>query len=566
MPKTHAGWVKAVMTGAAASLLAMLSVSCAKDSGSDQSTATTNAAGQVTVSIASSGGPKPGGSLIYGIEAETDGFDPTTNRWAISGLMIANAFTDPIAAFDINKQPQPYLAESFNHNPDYTEWIIKSRPNIKFHNGQPVDAAAGKKFTDAIKSSVLTGPAARPIESTEIVDTLTLKIKMSQPWVAFPALLTGQGGMMIAPEQIDKSAAKNPEGSLKPIGTGPFKFSEYIRDSHWIGTKNTDYWQTDKAGNKLPYLDKVTFKPLPDVQSRIQSLLAGDVNVIHSDYYDKVETLRTAANQGKIQFFEGGGEDEESFAMINVQEPPLSDKRLRQALAYATDLSVIEAITGAPEDQRADSPFNKNGDWYADPNYPKFDLSKARALVDTWKAENGGAAPKFTLSSTPSPDVAKVTQALQQLWQQAGFEVTLETGEQTKIILNAVTANYQAVYFRQFSAPDPDGETHWWLGANAAPKGTIGLNFARIKSEQLDAALTKGRGSPELADRKAAYVDVAKVLADEVPYVWLHHVRWSIATDTRVRDVLNGLLPDGVTQSLPVQAGVHRLTYAWLAS
>lgn len=546
--------------------LALLGLGCTRSQSSDEAAPdTTNVAGQVTVSVtAMSSQPKPGGSLKYGIEAETDGFDPTSNRWAISGLMIANAFTDPIAAFDINKQPQPYLAESITPNADYTEWTVKSRPGISFHNGQPVDAAAGKKFTDAVKASPLTGPAAYPIESTEVIDALNLKIKMNQPWVAFPALMTGQGGLIIAPEQLDKSAAKDPEGSTKPIGTGPFKFKEYVRDSRWVGTKNENYWQKDKFGSKLPYLDELTFTPLVDPQSRISSLEAGDVNVIHSDFYDKEPSLKRLASEGKIQIFQGGGEDEESFAMINVQEPPLSDKRLRQALAYATDPSAVEAVTEAPPEQRADGPFNKDGDWYVNPNYPQYDLAKAKQLVEEWKSQNGGAAPKFTLSSTPSPDVAKVTQALQDQWKQAGFDVTLETGEQTKIILNAVTGNYQAVYFRQFSAPDPDGDTHWWIGQNATAKGTIGLNFARIKNPDLDAALAKGRNSPALADRKAAYGDVARILADQVPYVWLHHTRWTIATDPNVRDVLNGLLPDGKTQSLPVQAGVHRLTYAWM--
>lgn len=565
-PSACAAAMKVGFTVVAVALFGGLLASCAKDAASnaDQSTDTTNKAGQVAVSVtAKANQPKPGGSITYGIEAETDGFDPTNNRWAISGLMIANAVLDPIAAFDDNKQPQPYLAEKFEHSDDYRSWTIKSRPNITFQNGQPLDSKAAKQFTEAVKNSPLTGPAARPIQSVDIVDDLTIRINMSQPWVAFPALLTGQGGMIIAPEQLDLAAKKDPAGSNKPIGTGPFVFKEYVRDDHFSATKNAGYWQKDKFGQPMPYLDEVVFKPILDPQSRIAALQAGNVNVIHDDHYDKVQTLKGLAQQGSIQYFQGGGEDEESFVMINMQEEPLSDKRLRQALAYATDLTAVEAVTEAPTEQRADGPWNKDGDWYAPSGYPQFDLAKAKQLVDQWKADHGGQAPKFALSSTPAPDNAKVAQALQELWKAAGFDVSVETGEQTKIILNAVTAQYQAVLFRQFSAPDPDGETHWWLSQNATAKGTLGLNFARIKNEKLDAALDKGRSSVNLADRKAAYAEIAKIFGDEVPYVWMHHTRWSIAADTKVRDILNGTLPNG-TPSLPVQAGVHRLTYAWL--
>src|SRR5262249_22832731 len=117
-----------------------------------------------------------------------------------------------------------------------------------------------------------------------------------------------------------------------------------------------------------------------------------------------------------------------------------------------------------------------------------------------------------------------------------------------------------------------DGETHWWKSENATPKGQIGLNFARIKNADLDAALNKGRTNPDPAQRKAAYAEVQKVFADQVPYVWLSHTRWNIATTMAVRDILNQNLPktqpDGTVSatgapSLPVQAGVHRVTYAW---
>src|SRR5262245_7805812 len=108
---------KVVLTVAA---LALLAVGCARgeDAAPGGSTDTTNVQGQVVITKAPPAGTKPkrGGKLVYGIEAETDGYDPSGNRWAISGTMVANAVLDPIAAYDENLQAKPYLAESIEHN------------------------------------------------------------------------------------------------------------------------------------------------------------------------------------------------------------------------------------------------------------------------------------------------------------------------------------------------------------------------------------------------------------------------------------------------------------------
>lgn len=552
-------------------VVALLGVSCSKNADVQQagsgSGETVNQAGQVTISVPAQATeqPKPGGKIVYGIEAETDGWNPTMNKWAISGTLIANAIFDPLVALDANQQPKPYLAESIEHSPDYLTWTIKVRPGIKFHNGQSLDAAAGKKFTDALKNSPLTGPAARNVDSTEIVDDLTTKVHMKQPWVAFPFLLTAQGGVVPAPEQLDRAAAGDPRGNNEPIGTGPFVFKEWVRDQKLVVTKNPNYWQKNKAGQPLPYLDEIEFKPVPDGQNRFNALQAGNINVLHDDSQTRAPNYKELATSGKFQYFEGGGEDEESFVMLNVREEPLSDKRLRQALAYGTDLNLVEAVTGEPPSLQADSPWNKDGPWYSDPGYPKFDQAKAKSMVDAWKAEHGGTAPAFVLESTPDLVTVQLAQALQQQFQAIGFNVELRTSEQIKYILDGVTGNYQAKLWRQYSAPDPDGEYHWWVSENATAKGTLGLNFARIQNPELDAALNEGRSNPDPTARKAAYAKVAKIFADEVPFVWLHHVRWSIVTDSKVRDILNGPLPDG-TPSLPILAGVHRLTYAWVAA
>src|SRR5690606_22013901 len=110
--------------------------------GSSSDSATTpDSAGVASsdVTLAADGPPRSGGTLGYALEAETNGYNPTKDRFAISGTIVGLAVYDPLMAYDENYVPQPYLAESMTSNADATQWTIKVRPNITFHNGQPLD-------------------------------------------------------------------------------------------------------------------------------------------------------------------------------------------------------------------------------------------------------------------------------------------------------------------------------------------------------------------------------------------------------------------------------------------
>jgi peptide/nickel transport system substrate-binding protein len=349
-------------------LVGLTAAGCAKSTApSAEAGGPTDTAQRASVSIPAKGQPVDGGQIVYGTEAETDGFDPTKSRMAISALLMANTVLDPIAAHDASGKAQPYLATSITPNADFTEWTLGLRPGVTFSNGQPLDAAAGIQFVRAIRDSLLTGPAARPIKDAVAAGD-DVKILMDRPWPAFPQLMTGQGGLIIAPEQLDRSAAGDPRAANEPIGTGPFTFQEWQKNDHFIAVKNPKYWQ---AG--LPHLERVEFRPIVNLDTRVTALEQGTIDVTHVDRALTVQDLRQQAQDGRFQFFAGVGEDEESFIMINNQEAPLSDRTLRQALAYGTDLAQVASVTGSVPSQYADGPWGKDSAWYAESGYPAYD-------------------------------------------------------------------------------------------------------------------------------------------------------------------------------------------------
>lgn len=512
-----------------------------------------NAGNSGAKSDAEAGPPQAGGRVIMATEAEIDGFDPTKNRFDITGLTYAETVYDPLAVFGKDRKVHPYLAESITPSTDYTSWTIKVRSGVTFHNGDPLTADAVKANLDGHRVSPLTGPAVASIADVAKVDDLTVQVKMKEPWVAFPAYLTGQVGYVASPKTL-----ADPNGSRNPIGTGPFKFKEWVPGNHFTATKNTAYWQKG-----LPYLDEVEYRPIIEVTSRGSSLKAGTVDIIHTTDPDTIVSLRKDDKVAMIDDSKSEGEHEEAFFMLNTAKPPLDDVRVRKALAHATDRRKIVNTVYAGLLSDATGPFDENSPFHGETGYPEYDLDEAKKLVAEYEKEKGEIA--FELGTTNTAKNLQTVQFVQDMWKAAGITTTIKQVEQSQFILNALIGNYSAYLWRHFGAPDPDGDLVWWSSATAKPLGSLSLNFPRNKDPEIDAALQEGRRSPDEAVRKAAYQKVAKRFAQDVPYVWIGTALWAIGTDTNVHGVTTWKLPDGSDGLDTLLSGRFIMSHVWVS-
>ncbi len=323
-------------------LVALFAAACGtgKDEGSGGSTQSTGAGTNITVD--SSGTPKPGGQLIFGLEAETDGFNPTKDRWAISGTEIGLAVFDPLVAFDADNTAQPYLAQSITPSPDFKEWTITVRPQITFHDGTPLSGAAIATMFNAHLQSALTRPALAPIESATASGDLSCVVKMKTPWVTFPDALTSQLGMVPAPSMFNPDGTPTEGGGMAPVGTGPFRFKSWSPGQPFDATRNDSYWRKDSSGTQLPYLGSIEFQVIPDGNTRTSAVRTGDVTMTHTSDPQEIVTLREQAKNGTIQLVEDSGEGEEDFLIVNTQDPALKDVRVRKAMALALDRDTLQ--------------------------------------------------------------------------------------------------------------------------------------------------------------------------------------------------------------------------------
>jgi ABC-type transport system substrate-binding protein len=481
--------------------------------------------------------PKPGGSLTFGVDAEEKGFSPTQGTFDEVGIMYARTVFDTLMILDIDGTPQPNLAQSVTSNPDGTIWTITMRPNLKFHNGTPCDATAVAANFTAQKASLLTGPALTPIASIVVTSPLVVTITMKTPWVPFDYYLCGGIGAQFAfiaePNWLASGSQTN------PVGTGPFVFQEWIPNDHFTATKNTTYWRSG-----MPYLDSITYKPIPDADQILASLNSGAIDILHTDTSSVTTALRANTSLAYIDdTVHIAGEPDMGCMILNLSKAPFNNLKLRQAMAYATSSEQYVAVIDNNVNLTSNGAFTSSSPYYlSDNGYPEYNLDKAKQLVSEVKAS--GASVSFTLGHTPDPKGSQIGQYLQSVLQQAGLVVTLVPILQDSIINVALTGAFEALTWRQFGAVNPDLNYIFWTPTNATTPG-FAINMARNTDPAMQTALLQGRQSADQSTQVAAYQQVNRLLSRDLPYIWYDRTVWAIGAKPNVQNFNNPTTPAG---------------------
>jgi peptide/nickel transport system substrate-binding protein len=500
--------------------------------------ATTNGAGRNGVSKAK---PKKGGSLVFGVDAEESGFNPTTARFDEVGVMYARTVFDPLTIINAQGTWEPYLAESVTPNADKSAWTITIRDNVVFHDGTPCDGAALLTNFMAQKASLLLGTLILvPIlvsitQSAPNAVTLTFK----RPWVSFPLYLAGgiggQSAYMCAPAML--SAANG--GTNNPIGTGPFIFKQWVPNSHFTATANPHYWRPG-----LPHLDEITFKPIVDAQARAEALKSGTIDIMITDTPQIITQFR---GNKQYAYIDDGtkvvGEPDMNCVLLNTAKPPFNNPSVRRAAAMAINRAEYAKEIDENILPVSNGLFTPGSPYYSKTAYPSFNPAEAKKLVKQVQKSTGQPV-SFTWGSTNSATAEREQQYLQQAWQNVGFQVKNTVVEQNDLINNALAGTFEALEWRQFGAVDPDLNYIFW-STTTILSSSLSINMTRNMDPQLQAALELGRVAPTSAARAKAYQTVNKRLALDLPYLWLDRAVWAVVSTPKVQNWNNPTTPEG---------------------
>lgn len=517
------------------------------------------------------GKPVMGGSISVGLEAEANGLRPWEDSCAAGCYTIMTTIYDKLMEGSSEGGFAPYLAESLEPNEGLNEWTLKLREGIKFHNGVALTSQTLVDMFEIQKTGTVSSGTIKNngLTSVEVVDDLTVVYKLSKAYASFPADLERAGlGMVFEPA----AAAADLEGfGRKPIGTGPFTLDVRDPDNQTVVKKNPDYWRKDADGNQMPYLDQITFRPIPDEGTRLDSVASGTINLGQTLRQATIRDARATAGVVTVEYQgnnTGGG-------FFNAAIPPYDDVRVRLGLNMANNQpAVITALGGDGISEPATQWFSPASPWYSEKardSYPKYSIEEAtkklKEYVDDPARSDGkpvGSNISVVLSCPPDPTLIAAMQVVSEGWKATGLvDVELTQFDQATHISNALGDKHQAHCWRWGGEGDPQAGLESFFAEPSTAQNLA--NWTGPEQAEVQAALLEAGKTIDPAVRKAAY-EQANIAMNENALTWYSgHTATAFITQPNIKGLLSWTLPSGV-KGTGMPGGEGRIWHVWIAA
>jgi len=470
---------------------------------------------------------------------------------------IVNQIFENLVEYDEDGNLQPLLAESWEISEDKTEYIFHLKKGVTFHKtteGRPT-ANGGREVKaddwvwtfNYVLSPEINSPRAYLLDmikgyqdyqegkSDKIagitkLDDYTLKIELEYPFAPFLNILAFDAFSVLPKEDVEKYGTE--EFNFHPVGTGPFKFEKWVQDDRIVLSKNEDYWKTDDAGNKLPYLDGIEFRVIPDPSMQWQEFKMGN--------FDQIENVSDAyyAEAKKLPGFIEGPTLGTYYYCFNLSKEPFKgNKALRQAFNYAIDRQgLIDMIlNGRAVPATGLLPPGIMGyDKDIEPTY-NYDIEKAKALLKK-AGYPEGIDVEFVYYNTEEQE--KIAQALQAQLKPVGINLTLRSMDPGAML--AAADKMELPFFGLgwvADYPDPDTFLYPLLhSSNIGPGG----NYSAFKNDEFDDLIEKARIETNPEKRAELYKRAEAIAREEAPMLFIYHYTSHILTQPYVK---NAALP-----------------------
>ncbi|HEX8969208.1 MAG TPA: ABC transporter substrate-binding protein [Chloroflexota bacterium] len=510
---------------AAASVVSLLDA-CGYGTPTATTSAPTSAVQPAVAASGNSATPKRGGTLKVALDSDIIGVDP---HGASAGVdrNVYTAVYNALVAPDKNLNIVPDLAESWT-TPDPTTYLFKLRPNVKFHDGTACDAEAVKKNFDWILDTANASPRRSEIDSIDqvsVVDPLTVKISLKTAFAPFLSIISDRAGYIVSPTARAKFGQ---DYARNPVGTGPFQFVEWIKDDHATFKRFDGYFEAD-----IPYLDQITYRPVPDLSVALTELKTGNVDFLYRVDPKDVQDIKGTPN---LMYLEGPGVGYQGL-WINTARGPLATRALRQAVSLAVDREALLAVAYFGIGQIAQGPIPPSAWAYdASVSYVKRDLAAARQ-----KLAEGGQPNGFHMvlkAQSNSPLQAKITQLVQAQLGEVGIQADIQTVEFGALLKVGEQGDFDALSLGWSGRIDPDGNIEPIFQTKGA------FNYGKYTSPVVDEAIARERQTADQASRKQIFQEIQKTINDDAAYVFTYFPPTSFAAGNTVQGFQ--ITPDGL--------------------
>jgi peptide/nickel transport system substrate-binding protein len=396
------------------------------------------------------------------------------------------------------------------------------RKGVKWHDGVEFTAEdclfTYKKFVDPNVATPYSS-SYMDVSKAEVIDKYIFRVTYKEPFS--PALESWSMGM-IPKHLLDGKDINTDQFNRHPIGTGPYKFKEWIAGQKIVLKANDDYFEG------RPNIDQFIYRIIPDSSTMFQELLSGGVDMMGLtplQYLRKSETRRIRENYRKFRYPSNAF----TYMGYNLTNRLFTDVRVRQALSYAINRqSIIDGILlglGKP----CTGPFSYVS-WAYNPRAKSYDynpeLASRMLAEEGWKDRNSdgilekdGKPFRFTiLTNQGNNERIRTAEIIQQNLKAVGIDVSIRVMEWQAFLEQIDKHSFDAIILGWNMSRDPDLYDIWH--SSKTKKGEY--NFIGYKNTEVDRLLVEGRRTFDIEKRKKIYYRIHEILAEEQPYAFLY--------------------------------------------
>ena len=477
---------------------------------------------------------KPGGTINALVQPEPPSLMMGITQNGPTQLIAGNIY-EGLLRYDEKLNPQPLLATGWTVSKDNLTYTFKLKPGVKWHDGKPFTAADVVFSVDVFlrKTHARLRASLEAVDTIKALDPLTVEFKLKYAFGPFLGIFE-TGTMPMVPKHLYEGTdfLTNPNNAT-PIGTGPLKFKEWAKGSYIQLVANTSYHQSG-----VPGVESVYFHVIPDAAARAAAFESGKVDIAPGGAVEYFDVARLSKLPG-VEVTTKGWEffSPHSWLWLNHRKAPMNSVKFRQAVMHAIDREAMAKIAWHGFAKPATGPFNSNIKYYSADvaKYPR-DLAKAKALL----AESGYKGEPLRLLPLPYGEswqrqAEMVRQALGQIGVKVELQATDVAGWNQK--LNEWDYDIAFTYVYQYGDPAL-GVARNYVSTSIA-KGSPFNNVEGYVNSRVDALFAAGARATDPDSRRKAYLEVQKLMLEEVPVAWLHEINFPTLYRSKVKNPIS---------------------------
>lgn len=484
------------------------------------------------------GSPVPTDTLIYSRGGDANGLDPIHTDIGESVKVIVNIFDTLVEYDETTLDLVPCLATEWEVTEDGREWTFKLRPDVKFHDGTPMNADAvvytfarilDPDHPDVHNNIIPYYSNYTQIESIEAVDDLTVRFKLKESQATFLANMALFSSGIVSPTAVKKYG---PEFTRHPVGAGPFKFDHWKPEQEILLERFDDYW------GKPAGVSRVVFLPTKESSIRVTQLARGEVHIGDNLPPAEMDSLENAPGI-VVQSTPGINI---GYLTMQTEKPPLDQPKVRQAICHAIDRDrlIDVAYSGKAEKAKTMVPPTL---WGHGANVPdrSFDPELSKKLLKEAAEENGFSLPvklELFVMDQPRPYMQQPRQTaifIKDALEKVGFKIEIITNDIGQHF-QRMTRGEHELGLSGWSADiaDPHNFLHTLLHSDNI-NDIGGNNLSRYRNAEVDQLLAAAELELDQEKRTALYEQAQELIYADAPVLPLVHVPVRIAQRDNVK-------------------------------